>query len=109
MAENTKNDEPEIIVSEESAGLAEDTVSFISTDGRKTVKIHKHFCKGCEICAEICPKTVLHMTFAPDRWEGTVVDVIDINACTGCMLCEYQCPDFAIEVISIKKKKKKGE
>ena len=98
-----------VLVSEESAGLQEDTVSTTSSDEQTTITIHRHFCKGCEICADVCPKHVLNMAVALDRWEGTLVEVVDIDSCNACMLCEYQCPDFAIEVYNVKKEKKKME
>lgn len=95
-----------VLTSEESADLNEETVSFTSSDQNVIIKILNHFCKGCEICAEVCPKDVLCMTVALDRWEGTIVEVVNIDACNACMLCEYQCPDFAIEVTNLKKKKR---
>ncbi|MBM3325531.1 MAG: 4Fe-4S dicluster domain-containing protein [Calditrichaeota bacterium] len=66
-------------------------------------------CKGCEICVEVCPKAALKMIVTPDRWEGAMVEVVDIMACNACMLCEHQCPDFAIEVYSLKKEAKAKE
>jgi 2-oxoglutarate ferredoxin oxidoreductase subunit delta len=53
-------------------------------------------CKECEMCIKVCPKKMLfrgnevnsrgyHITYT-DRPEE----------CTGCRICEYTCPDFAI-------------
>ncbi|NQT34383.1 4Fe-4S binding protein [bacterium] len=71
------------------------------------ITIYRHYCKGCEICSEVCPKDVLKMVVATDRWEGSIVEVVNMDNCNACMLCEHQCPDFAIEVRSLKKEKRK--
>lgn len=56
------------------------------------VAINPAYCKGCEICVQVCPKDVLAMS---DRQKALVVKVED---CTGCLSCEIYCPDFAIDV-----------
>ncbi len=56
-----------------------------------TIEIKKEWCKGCEICVEFCPTNVLAM-------NGPVVEVVNLEACTACGLCEIRCPDFAITV-----------
>ena len=53
--------------------------------------INKQWCKGCGICVALCPKKVLGLT------DGKV-DVVNLEACIKCKLCEYRCPDFAIFV-----------
>jgi 2-oxoglutarate ferredoxin oxidoreductase subunit delta len=63
------------------------------------VIINESWCKGCEICVDICPRKVLIM-------EDFVARVADIDQCTGCMMCELLCPDFAIVVHPAEKKKK---
>lgn len=57
-----------------------------------TVAINAAYCKGCEICVQICPTDVLAMS---DRLKA---EVRDIQKCTGCLSCEIYCPDFAIDV-----------
>lgn len=57
-----------------------------------TVEINPVYCKGCEICVQVCPKAVLSMN---DRLKAQVVRIAD---CTGCLNCEIYCPDFAINV-----------
>lgn len=59
---------------------------------RPTIEIKKEWCKGCEICVEFCPFNVLAM-------NGALPEVVNIDACTACGLCEIRCPDFAIKVI----------
>ena len=56
-----------------------------------SIDINAGWCKGCEICVDVCPKQVLAM-------EDFIEVIQDLEACTGCMLCENLCPDFAIEV-----------
>ena len=56
-----------------------------------TIEIKEEWCKGCEICVEFCPHDVLAM-------KGPVVEVVNLEACTACQLCEIRCPDFAITV-----------
>lgn len=94
---------------EEGDNRSADIVEGTSEANQITVRILRHYCKGCEICAEVCPKGVLSMETATDRWEGTVVEIVNIDACNACMLCEHQCPDFAIEVYSLKKEQKMKE
>lgn len=57
-----------------------------------TVEVNTAYCKGCEICVQVCPKDVLAMN---DRLKAQVIKITD---CTGCLSCEIYCPDFAINV-----------
>lgn len=76
-----------------------------TVDEGTRITIDRDLCKGCTICAEVCPRDVLVMIDAPDKWEGALAEVVDIEKCTACMLCEIECPDFAIRVFSVKEKK----
>lgn len=57
-----------------------------------TVEVNPKYCKGCEICVQVCPKDVLVMS------DRTKAEAVNVEACTGCMSCEIYCPDFAIEI-----------
>ncbi|UCF89093.1 MAG: tungsten formylmethanofuran dehydrogenase [bacterium] len=59
-------------------------------EGRKITVIPR-YCKGCEICVALCPKSVLEI-------REFKVYVARIEDCNECLLCEIRCPDFAIEV-----------
>jgi 2-oxoglutarate ferredoxin oxidoreductase subunit delta len=56
------------------------------------INVYRDWCKGCGICAALCPKQVLSR-----NEEGGPV-VTDPDACIGCGWCELHCPDFAISV-----------
>lgn len=50
-------------------------------------------CKGCGICIEFCPKDVLENTI------DEIPRAAKEDECVGCMMCQYRCPDLAIEVL----------
>jgi Pyruvate/2-oxoacid:ferredoxin oxidoreductase delta subunit len=80
-------------------------VKTVSASGEYTLVINETWCKGCRICVDLCPKQVLAMVEAPDRWEGAIAKVTAMEACNGCEICEVECPDFAISVTAPQKKK----
>jgi len=53
--------------------------------------IRERWCKGCGICVAFCPKKVLALK------NGKVVAERPLD-CIGCRMCEYRCPDLAIEI-----------
>ena len=56
-------------------------------------------CKGCLICLYTCKKRGPGiMAESGERTDmGGVLPVV-VGECTGCRLCEWVCPDFAISV-----------
>jgi len=62
----------------------------------REIRINSRWCKTCRICIAFCQPEVLRA--GPDG----VPQVVDLDACTLCMLCELRCPDFAIVVIEEK-------
>ncbi len=72
------------------------------TKGKRRVKeinIDPVLCKGCELCINYCPTSVLARGNVISDWGGYVPMVKDLEACIVCRLCEEHCPDFAIVVI----------
>ena len=51
-----------------------------------------HWCKQCGLCADFCPKKVFDYT------AGHTPVIARPEACVGCKMCQWRCPDFAIEV-----------
>jgi len=54
--------------------------------------INREWCKGCGICVAFCPKHVL------DLDENDKAKAARPQDCICCKLCEFRCPDLAIEV-----------
>lgn len=54
------------------------------------ITLNSKLCKKCNLCVAFCPRKVL---------EGAGSPIIkDPANCTGCLMCEMHCPDFAITV-----------
>ncbi len=58
-----------------------------------SVVISQKRCRSCGVCWEICAPKVL--TWKPPLNKAIIKD---LDACTGCRLCEWLCPDWAIIV-----------
>ena len=60
-----------------------------------SISVDDGLCKGCGICAHVCPTDVFEMS-------GTGRDLrpiaADPGACVDCGTCSLICPDFALEV-----------
>ncbi len=62
------------------------------------ISINEEWCKGCHICAEVCPHHVLGVDQATFLRGFHPVRVDRTEDCTACRLCELLCPDLAITV-----------
>ena len=62
------------------------------------IVINPNYCKGCNICIEFCPKKVLQYSKDINAKGYTLPEVVNLEACTQCKLCEMVCPDLAIAV-----------
>ena len=64
---------------------------------RGTVVIDVDACKGCRLCIDACPPSVLRMT--EDRVNERGYRFPELRAgCTGCRACAEICPDFVFQV-----------
>lgn len=61
----------------------------IESKSRQKIYCDKHFCSGCNSCANACPKQCI--TMRPDE-EGFLYPEIDNGKCINCNLCERVCP-----------------
>ncbi len=70
------------------------TASRAGTVPGVQVVINENRCRSCGICYKLCPTNVLGAESPLYKAE-----VVDIEKCTGCRLCELLCTDFAINVV----------
>lgn len=62
-------------------------------------KIDIERCKGCGICAAVCPKKILHLSEKQLNSKGFhPMENVNMDECTGCAACAMMCPDVCIEV-----------
>ncbi len=64
--------------------------SRVYANEKVVIKVQEEWCKGCEICVQVCQKKCLAM-----NGLGKVT-VVNLEACNKCLLCDLLCPDFAI-------------
>jgi ferredoxin len=55
------------------------------------IKLHEQSCRGCGMCADICPTQV----FEYDE-EISLARVVHPEDCIACLSCTYICPSGAI-------------
>jgi 2-oxoglutarate ferredoxin oxidoreductase subunit delta len=68
----------------------------------KEITIDDQFCKGCNLCIEVCPRKVFGNGRKRSRAGYAMPQVSDLGKCTVCFLCEMTCPDLALTVIEEK-------
>ena len=64
-----------------------------------SLKIYTERCKGCGICASVCPYSAIEMVeevLAVSELEK--IEAVAPENCIQCGQCELRCPDFAIFV-----------
>ena len=57
------------------------------------------FCKGCQLCIDVCPKKIMTLDTTYVNAKGfNPISCTDMAACTACALCARICPDSVIKV-----------
>ena len=69
------------------------------------IEIREGRCKGCLLCTTVCPKEIIVQSDRFNQQGYKVVEVTDMEACTGCASCAKMCPDFCITAYMTPKKK----
>jgi 2-oxoglutarate ferredoxin oxidoreductase subunit delta len=61
-------------------------------------------CKGCLLCAAVCPKGIIRQSDRLNRLGYRVAETGEgADQCLGCASCAVMCPDVAIRVFRTKK------
>ena len=58
-------------------------------------------CKGCELCASVCPKHIVAIDQTVINRKGyhpATIRPEDLDKCIGCGSCAKMCPDSIITV-----------
>lgn len=55
-------------------------------------------CKGCGLCASVCPAGILRLADGVNALGHHPVEAAGEERCTGCMRCALMCPDLVITV-----------
>ena len=56
-------------------------------------------CKGCNLCVDVCPPKILHLSETEFNAKGyRPIEVSDMSLCTGCSVCAVICPDVVFTV-----------
>ena len=64
------------------------------------VYIDTELCKGCSICVDTCPQSVLTLSENINSKGYNIATVENQEGCIKCKQCEIKCPDLAISVDS---------
>ncbi len=62
------------------------------------IEINSAYCKGCLLCADVCPKNVIGLTDEVNEKGFQYAAPLRPEECVGCCMCAIMCPDAAIEV-----------
>ncbi len=71
---------------------------IIGTKSTFAIQINYEYCTGCGNCIHFCPRDVLEKENRLNQRGIYPPNVLDLDACTGCRLCELYCGNFAIAV-----------
>ena len=67
-------------------------------------------CKGCLLCAAVCPKNIIRQSARLNRQGYQVAETCEnAEACAACAACAIMCPDVAIRVFKTAKTKRAAE
>ncbi len=62
------------------------------------IVINEAYCKGCELCASVCPQGVIELSELRMNARGFHPAELAKEGCTGCGVCAIICPEAAIVV-----------
>ena len=60
--------------------------------------IARETCKGCGLCADVCPKKILGLSKEINTKGYHPISIAEQEKCIGCAFCARMCPDAVIKV-----------
>jgi 2-oxoglutarate ferredoxin oxidoreductase subunit delta len=72
------------------------------------IAVNEAYCKGCELCASVCPQNVIGLSELRINARGFHPAELVKEGCTGCGVCAIICPEAAIVVFREKSRVKAG-
>lgn len=60
--------------------------------------IAQEVCKGCGLCADVCPKKLLALSGEINSRGYHPIAITEQEKCIGCAFCARMCPDAVITV-----------
>ena len=60
--------------------------------------IDREACKGCGLCADVCPKKLLALSKEINPRGYHPIAITDQSKCIACAFCARMCPDAVIKV-----------
>ncbi len=64
------------------------------------VEFYTNRCKGCELCANACPKNIIIMDNQNVNEKGYITPKINnMEDCIGCGSCFLMCPESCLKVV----------
>ena len=65
----------------------------------KKVTFSEDLCKGCGLCASVCPKKIIALDREKLNKKGYhPAGITDQSKCIACAMCATICPDVVIKV-----------
>lgn len=63
------------------------------------VTFRTDWCKGCGLCASVCPKKIIFLDQEVANRKGYhPATIVEMDKCIGCINCATICPDSIITV-----------